>query len=115
MATKNRLSNIEMLYEKELMSKQQVRKSIAGDDLSPLDLMLAIIRDPTLAVSTRLDAAKSAAPFLHQKKALAIEGTDKPLFDVTQLRGLSREELMQFQTLLGRAGIELEDGAPTSH
>jgi hypothetical protein len=40
--------------------------SKAGD-MSPLDYLLAILRDESVAPATRFDAAKAAAPYVHQR------------------------------------------------
>ena len=49
---------------------------IAASGGTPLDYMLKVMRDPGLEPDMRLDAAKSAAPYVHPKLA-AIELTGK--------------------------------------
>ena len=39
----------------------------AGADVSPLDFMLGLMRDPKVPVDLRLDMAVAAAPFVHAK------------------------------------------------
>ena len=42
---------------------------IAASGLTPLDYLLAIMRDENLGVEERLEAAKAAAPYVHPKLA----------------------------------------------
>lgn len=56
-------------------------KEIAESGLTPLDFMLEVLRDPTQEYPIRMDAAKSAAPYVHPKLA-SIEHTgdaDNPI------------------------------------
>lgn len=41
--------------------------AIAASGLTPLDYMLQVMRDESLEIGERLEAAKSAAPFVHPK------------------------------------------------
>ena len=43
--------------------------SVAATGDTPLDLLLAIMRSPDVDLHIRLDAAKAAAPFVHQRLA----------------------------------------------
>lgn len=49
---------------------------LAASGELPLDFMLGVMRDPAKDFEVRLDAAKSAAPYVHPKLA-AIEHTGK--------------------------------------
>lgn len=50
---------------------------IAASGLTPLDYMISLMRDANLDVPTRLDAAKSAAPYVHAKlQAIQLTGKD---------------------------------------
>jgi hypothetical protein len=42
---------------------------VAASGLTPLDFMLAVLRDEERAFDARMDAAKSAAPYVHPKRA----------------------------------------------
>ena len=44
-------------------------KAIAASGLTPLDYMMSLLRDTSQPQATRLDAAKSAAPYVHSKLA----------------------------------------------
>jgi hypothetical protein len=48
----------------------------AANGLSPLDYMLAVLRDDGNELTTRLDAAKAAAPYCHAKRA-PVDGEGK--------------------------------------
>ena len=45
----------------------QREAKIAESGLTPLDYMLGLMRDAELATDVRLEAAKSAAPYVHPK------------------------------------------------
>lgn len=49
---------------------------IEASGLTPLDYMLSIMRDENAARDQRLDAAKSAAPYVHPRLA-SIEGNHR--------------------------------------
>lgn len=52
----------------------------AADGLSPLDYLLAVLRDETNEMGVRLDAAKAAAPYCHPKRApVDSDGKDQQL------------------------------------
>lgn len=51
-------------------------QAIAASGLTPLDYMLGVMRDAKADVEMRLEAAKSAAPYVHPKLA-TIEVTGK--------------------------------------
>lgn len=48
---------------------QDARQKALDGGVSPLEYMLGLLRDETLDRDTRLDAAKSAAPYLHARLA----------------------------------------------
>jgi len=50
------------------LTKESVEQAKAGG-LMPLDYMLSLLRDEGKDLSIRLDAAKSAAPYVHPKLA----------------------------------------------
>ncbi len=47
-----------------------------ADGLSPLDYMLAVLRNAGNETATRLDAAKAAAPYCHAKR-VPVDGEGK--------------------------------------
>jgi hypothetical protein len=53
---------------KELEKAVAEMPSTLGDGLLPLDYMLAVMRDQKADDSMRLEAAKSAAPYVHKKQ-----------------------------------------------
>ena len=80
--------------------------------ITPLDYMLSVLMDPKSDKKDRQWAAEKAAPYVHRKMPIAIEGGDpaKPLIVATaqQLRNLSAEEL----ALLQKLSPKLEYAAP---
>lgn len=80
--------------------------------LMPLDFMLQVLRDPDRhSPSFRMVAAEKAAPYVHRKMPIAIEGTDRPIkvLDVAALSKLSTEELERLQATLAGLGVTLDD------
>ena len=55
--------------------------AIAASGLTPLDYMLAVLRDESAEPNTRMEAAKSAAPYVHPKLASIEHGgkDDSPI------------------------------------
>jgi hypothetical protein len=60
---------------------QEKVAAIEASGLTPLDYMLSVLRDELLDRETRLEAAKSAAPYVHAKLASVDTklSTDGPL------------------------------------
>jgi hypothetical protein len=56
-------------------------EAIASSGLTPLEFMIRVMRDPTHPADFRLDAAKSAAPYIHPKlSSVLVKGdADEPL------------------------------------
>ena len=101
---------------KSILTNEQ-RKKLAEmtDGITPLYLLISIARDEDEAMDTRIEAAKVAAPYLHKKMPIAIEGGDpnRPLnLDIRGLQNLGVSELSQLKTLLLKAGVDSgKDGA----
>ena len=53
--------------KKTALTQAAIAARAANENLSPLDLMLAIMRDPHVALVTRVKMALRALPFLHTK------------------------------------------------
>lgn len=74
-----------------------------GKAVTPLDYMLATLVHPSSSKADRQWAAEKAAPFMHRKMPLAIEGGDpqRPLRIATtdQLRTLSPQEFAAIRRL----------------
>ena len=89
---------------------RKVRAKLARTGESPLELMLEIMRDPNERMELRLDAAKSAAPFMHRRMPTAVEDTDpnqQLVFDPQALAGLSAEEKIILLGLFEKIGLTL--------
>ena len=56
-------------------NREMVERASSGGDL-PLDYMLEVMRDESLSIRLRIDAAKAAAPYVHQRlSAIAVDLT----------------------------------------
>lgn len=57
---------------------REIAEAIASDgDLTPLDYLTSVYRDPLADESKRIDAAKAAAPYVHAKLATTtLQGPD---------------------------------------
>ena len=98
------------LNRKSILTNEQ-RKKLAEmtDGITPLYLLISIARDEDEDMATRIEAAKVAAPYLHKKMPIAIEGGDpnRPLnFDIRGLQNLGTSELSQLKQLLVKAGVQ---------
>ena len=85
-------------------------RELASTGESPLELMLAVMRDPKEKIGLRLVAAKAAAPYMHSKMRIAVEDTDpnQPLlFDTQALAGLSVQEKITLLALFEKIGATL--------
>ena len=72
-------------------------------DLTPLGFMEAVLRTPSeYPFPARAWAAEKAAPYLHKKMPIAIEGTAKPLvfIDAAKVAGMDTAELAKLTALL---------------
>lgn len=75
---------------KSRMTEQAILK--AGEGMTPLEFMLAVLRDEEKAFDVRMDAAKAAAPYVHARlasveqtvthKSDAAEYTESELADI---------------------------------
>ena len=68
--------------------KQAFAEAAADGGMAPLAYLLAIMRDVSQAVAVRLDAAKTAAPYIHPRlNAVAHTGADGgPIKAATSIR-----------------------------
>jgi len=56
------------------MSAVEARKR-ARDGLTPLEYLVSIYRDPNMPTETRIDAAKSALPYVHRRMPMEVIST----------------------------------------
>ena len=77
---------------------------IAESGLTPLDYMLSVLRNEKAPSEDRMEAAKSAAPYVHPKLAAMTHAHSGALgvYDATKLSSLSDEELKLFESVLAR-------------
>jgi hypothetical protein len=56
---------------------REIAERAIKEGLTPLEYMLAVMRDEVNDTETRMDAAKSAAPYLHPRlNAITVAGDD---------------------------------------
>ena len=79
--------------------------AIAKSGQTPLDFMLSVMRDPSKPGDIRLDAAKSAAPYVHPKLA-AIEHTGANGTPLIPTERPSDEKLARLLLLKLTQGVE---------
>ena len=84
-------------------------------EVTPLSFMLDTMKDPKMPHSMKFEAAKQAAPYVHKKMPIAIEGTDKPIrvMDLAALAKLTDEELDAMDKILARI-VKDDEEAPDS-
>lgn len=76
---------------------------------TPAEVLKLAALDRTLPLSTRVDAAKHAAPYYDRKKPVAVDGGEDPETGkpqpilVKNLRGLSDSELLKLEELVKKA------------
>lgn len=101
--------------KRHLLTDEQ-RKQLAtlAGGITPLEFLMSILRDDDADLKEKLEAAKIAAPYMHRKMPIAIEGTDKPLMivDPSKLAGLTEKELALYEQLLARlAGAAIKEAS----
>lgn len=83
--------------------------------ITPLEFMLATLQAPKdqSSKADRMWAADKAAPYVHRKMPIAIEGTDKPIpvtvFDVAKLAAMDTATLRKAEEVLKDMGIIAKD------
>ena len=77
-------------YNRELAARLK-----ANGELTPLDVMLAIMRDPDQPPQIRIRAAQGAAPFVHRRKPQAFEVSGKFEFLDAAEREARRQLLLE--------------------
>jgi len=90
------------------LTEEEAIKLAKRAGLQPLEYLMSLLRDQRIPVGIKLDAAKAAAPYLHRKMPIAIEGgdADRPIrLDAQALRGLSRTEIGTLRALLVKTGL----------
>lgn len=77
------------------------QQAVADSGMTPLDYLLSVMRDTSQDVTVRLNAARSAAPYVHPKLA-----TVEVRAEVTSAEntGVSRVQEMVDRLLQGRPG-----------
>lgn len=90
------------------MEKQLIERAQQGIPITPLEFFLKTLTDPRTSKKDKQWAAAQAAPYIHRKMPIAIEGGDsrKPVLFATmeQLSRLSDNELQILQSAVSRIG-----------
>lgn len=76
--------------------------------ITPLEFLMSILRDPKAPLRQKVDAAKSAAPYMHAKMPISIQGgdQDKPIrLEAGAFAKLNKEELLMLRSILSKAGL----------
>ena len=86
---------------------EKMRRELARTGLTPLEVLLVVMRDPKERLELRLDAAKAAAPYMHSKMPIANDEAPASVesISLSRLHGLSASERTVLLALLEKAGI----------
>jgi hypothetical protein len=99
-------------YYSRLTNEQRQEIAKAANGLTPLELFLSVVRsEKEVPIDARIEAAKAAAPYMHRKMPIAIEGGDpsKPIniLDIASMKDMSKKEIETLLALLAKAGATL--------
>lgn len=89
---------------------EQIRQDIAQRaGITPLEFLVSVMRDPKAKLKDKFAAAHAAAPYMHRRMPIAIEGGDpgKPIItlEASQLRNLTTKELTLLRELFQKIGV----------
>ena len=110
--TKNRVSRVAARRAIEAAMREAAGKAAdkAAKALTPLGFMEDVLRTPSqFPFAARAWAAEKAAPYVHRRMPIAIEGGERPLtvLSATELAKLGSDELERLVELLGKLGVGL--------
>ena len=89
-------------------------KAVEESGITPLDYMLSILRDKKNSESVRLQAAKDAAPYVHQRlQAIALDTGDTSKRPAEQLSDKELEEIIAAGRVRRESTDNPKDGAVT--
>ena len=75
------------LNKKTALRNAAIAAAAANKNLSPLDLVLALMRDPNVPLVTRVKMALKALPFLHAKPKVDQPSAKKGLLRLVTISG----------------------------
>jgi hypothetical protein len=81
-------------------SEDQLKEIASRYGITPLEFMVACIRDPAQTMDFRLDAAVAAAPYMHRRMPIGIDnGSGGPVgfYTAEQLAKLTDDQLEQLK------------------
>lgn len=76
--------------------------------MTPLEFLMSVMVDQQLAWGSRIDAAKTAAPYYHRKMPVAIE-IEKPVaaLDVMEIAKLNKADRTKLLDILEKMGFKI--------
>jgi hypothetical protein len=101
----------------KIFSVKQARKAIQDYDILPLDYFLSLLNMDGVSVSTKIECAKAAAPYVHRKMPIGIDnGAGGPISLITpaQLSLLSNSDLAALEAIMTRMAMVTAPGTMTS-
>lgn len=115
--TKNKVSKVtaRRVLEAAVRDAQGKAADRAAKGLTPLGFMEAVLRTPSeYPFAARSWAAKEAAPYLHRKMPIAIDGGEgKPIpvmmIDPAKLAAMDSDTLRKAEEVIKLMGIKLDD------
>ncbi len=69
-------------------------RALESGGILPLDYLLSVMRDPNAEFETRLDAAKSAAPYVHPRLAAIEHSGDMSVIRAEELTDQQRADIV---------------------
>ena len=81
---------------------RELLERIESSGITPLDYMLATMRDPELPMELRFEAAKSAAPYVHPKLAAVAHSSPGSGPQILEIRWRDCEECKSVSAPAGR-------------
>lgn len=89
------------------LKTQEISSRAFDSGISPLEYMLSVMRDDLAPPSVRLDAAKSAAPYMHPRLAMSAERDVRPgpLIEGNSLSDVEAARRIAFILARGAAGL----------
>lgn len=72
---------------------REIAEAAAEEGITPLEFLVSVMRDPQQGLSVRLDAAKSAAPYMHPRlQTIAHTGEDGGPLTIVVETGIARAD-----------------------
>lgn len=95
--------------DRRTLGREYMMKSMG---ITPLEFMLEVLRNPKkYSTRDRMWAADKAAPYVHKRMPIAIEGGDKPIMvlDAAKLATIGTGELEHLLEIMTALGVALDE------